>query len=713
MQQLGAALRIGIALSFAHHPVQRSRQVAIAVSAALATVAVLVGPAWLGARERMVGRAEARAPVFAPAETPAAVGIRQTNAWWDGRPYTQVWIGALTSGGQRRTSGDPPLPPGLPRIPEPGEAFLSPALVEALNQDPELQRRYPRWWPLAREGVRHSDELLAYVGVDAEAVPLLPVVAFGVPATGGSDPFAQKSLPSVRETVSLWVTFLLVPALVALTVSVSLGSSLRDTRLTILSWLGATRLVIALVAAAEVLPAALLGGSAGAFGWTMLAPRISSVPMLEADPLPGDLNTPTRHAVAAVGLIATLASVSVAAMAAQSQLRDTSFTRPYSGWSRIEWLRVLALLPGSALALARWQAREVAELLDLFAMLCFAMAAPLVTPLVLRFAGQAIPRLPTLWALLAGRRVAFDPARHARPFAALSLLLALGLLLIGFWIRSQPPAVGAPSVALSAALLPIPDPRAVADIVRAELPGTVAAAPVAVPLPQRRADGGVESAGWVAMDCTAIRHVGVACEYGAPRDELATIVAALNPAGAETTVIPFEEAPASASRGLLLVGPASADVPSLASTVLTRFVPGNTLNVLLPKRASRRVVNWLLAPAAGALVILTLASGFSVADRLLSSGREWRRLVALGMREETIRHVETLANSLALLLVIIAGTGVGAASLWLVVGNGPEPAPVPWRSVVLLVVIVATAGLMLCAVVGFAGPKLHEVLPEE
>ena len=73
-------------------------------------------------------------PVVASAGTALWLAV---SDYYDGRPLTRIYLAAL--------GDDPPVPPGLPRVPGPGEVAVSPALRRLLESTPdsELGDRFP------------------------------------------------------------------------------------------------------------------------------------------------------------------------------------------------------------------------------------------------------------------------------------------------------------------------------------------------------------------------------------------------------------------------------------------------------------------------------------------------------------------------------------------------------------------------------------------
>ena len=119
----------------------------------------------------------ARTPLVVEEEADAALlwGADLDTVGVDHRSSVTIYLEPLREGA--------PLPPGLDRWPEPGESFLSPALLES-GRTTGIETRYGRYaGTIGYEGLASSDELLAYVRpAEGQAVvtgSFLKVAGFG------------------------------------------------------------------------------------------------------------------------------------------------------------------------------------------------------------------------------------------------------------------------------------------------------------------------------------------------------------------------------------------------------------------------------------------------------------------------------------------------------------------------------------------------------
>ncbi|MEU3429394.1 ABC transporter permease [Streptomyces gardneri] len=202
---------------------------ALAVASVIATHATYTGQA---------SRGETRTPVFqedVPGSTARATWSVAGDAVPGGAPYPVVFL--------TRLSEDAPLPPGVSRWPQPGEAVLSPALRDHPAAE-DIITRYGRMvGTIGAEGLQSPDELFAYVVPlsPAKGETVRPITGYG-PSTGPTFYKVGQLDDAKPEWMFLVLTGLLLvlPAAVLLTVAARTGSHARDRRTALVAVLGAT-----------------------------------------------------------------------------------------------------------------------------------------------------------------------------------------------------------------------------------------------------------------------------------------------------------------------------------------------------------------------------------------------------------------------------------------------------------------------------------------
>ncbi|MDG4773775.1 FtsX-like permease family protein [Solwaraspora sp. WMMD792] len=181
--------------------------------------------------------------------------IAQAYTTFRGRP---VWGRAVQAGGPQA-----PVPPGVTKLPGPGEAVVSPALAELLA-GPDGALLAPRIGEriigeIGPAGLTGPAELAFYRGVDTlHAESHQRVAAFGGGQPG--EPFG----PTLTLLLVVIFVVLLLPIVVFLGAAVRFGGASRDRRLAALRLAGADRRMITRIAAGEALAGALLGLAVGA-----------------------------------------------------------------------------------------------------------------------------------------------------------------------------------------------------------------------------------------------------------------------------------------------------------------------------------------------------------------------------------------------------------------------------------------------------------------
>ncbi|AOS65867.1 FtsX-like permease family protein [Actinoalloteichus hymeniacidonis] len=157
---------------------------------------------------------------------------------------------------------DPSPPPGLERMPEPGEIFISPALEELFDspRGEVLQQRLGGRVAdeIQQDGLVDPHERFAYVGTDRlrdiEPLPNATAYGFGVDA-----PPRDTLPPEVLAVLLVGIVAIVMPVVVFVANSTRMAESARDRRLAALRLVGADARQIRRIASGE----ALLGAGGG------------------------------------------------------------------------------------------------------------------------------------------------------------------------------------------------------------------------------------------------------------------------------------------------------------------------------------------------------------------------------------------------------------------------------------------------------------------
>ncbi|RSM50797.1 ABC transporter permease [Amycolatopsis balhimycina DSM 5908] len=164
------------------------------------------------------------------------------------------------------TGANSPVPPGLSRLPAPGELVVSPELAAKLASPDggSLKARLPGHvvGRISREGVSGAGDLTAFYGVPAAQIEAAgaegrKIYAFGKPYTGLG--LSAIMLGAILPIAAV----LLLPLLIFVTTASRMGAAQRERRLAALRLIGLDSRQVKRVAAAESLVGAVIGLVAG------------------------------------------------------------------------------------------------------------------------------------------------------------------------------------------------------------------------------------------------------------------------------------------------------------------------------------------------------------------------------------------------------------------------------------------------------------------
>lgn len=354
--------------------------------------------------------------------------ISLTNAFVEGRSLTRVDVAALGTGG--------PIPPGLPHLPGPGEAFVSPALAELIASRPpdQLGERFGSIvGTVGATGLRAPNELLV---VQGQSVAALQVA--GSRAVTAFDSVGQA--PTVDWVVSLIVIVAVIgavgPVAVFVASSTRLAAARRERRLVALRLCGATPAQVAVLAAVDALLVTIPGALLGSALFLVLRPVVAQFEL-------GGLTWFT-DAIApslAEGALLVLAVPVVGVASAVVALRRLSIsplgvarrvsTGPPSRWRILPLVVALAALAGS-LVLGATALRDLA--LVAVAVSVFGIIAGIVVlgPLLTSLVGRTLARGGGPVRLLAGRHLLDDPRASFTAVAGVVMAVFVASMFFGF-----------------------------------------------------------------------------------------------------------------------------------------------------------------------------------------------------------------------------------------------------------------------------------------
>ncbi|MFI6509675.1 FtsX-like permease family protein [Streptosporangium sp. NPDC050855] len=392
---------------------------AVAVSSALLFFALAANLAFAARADREAWRN----PVPASG-TPFAVQSTTEDHVRD-RPVTVVNLAPLRDAHGTR-------PPGMPRMPRPGEVWMSPALAELMRELPakQLAARFPGTvrGTLGDDGLLYPGELVAVVG-RAPTDPEMTLPASGSPPdsraagtpvrigdlTGrtGEDSMAYQGMAIIASVL------MVVPLLVFGGAAARLTVARRDQRLATLRLVGATPWQVAAMTVAEAVITAFGGAVLGLVLYGAAVPLLSRIEMAGGSWFAGDLwpgVLPVLGVLLAVPLLVGLSAVVGLRRVVVSPLGVAKRETPPA----MRFVRVIVLLVVLAAVPMTFRSTSVAVVAVVLA-LAF-LAVNLVGPWVVGVIGRVTARTargPVR--LLAGRRLIDDPRSAWRTVSGVAL----------------------------------------------------------------------------------------------------------------------------------------------------------------------------------------------------------------------------------------------------------------------------------------------------
>ncbi len=272
---------------------------------------------------------------------------------FDGRLIARVDVAA--------TGPTSPVPPGIPRVPGPGEYYASPALGALLRGTPaaQLAARYPGHLigTVGNSALPAPNSLVIVIG---RTVAQMRQISHAAPATsistrapsscGGEGQclvgvgIRASGIDLIFSVVALAMLF---PVLIFIGTATRLSAARREQRFAAMRLAGATPRQISLIAAVESTVAAVAGVALGFAIFFLLRDPISLVPFTGARFFPSDLSLTTPD------MLVVALGVPVAAMLAARLALRRVHVSPLGVTRRVtpkppRFWRVLPLLAGLA-----------------------------------------------------------------------------------------------------------------------------------------------------------------------------------------------------------------------------------------------------------------------------------------------------------------------------------------------------------------------------
>ncbi|MET9293766.1 FtsX-like permease family protein [Streptomyces sp. NPDC003077] len=419
----------------------------------------------------------------------------------------------------RPDGAHPPRPPGVARIPGPGEMVASPALKDLLaSPDGALLRErlpYKISGTIGDEGLRGPAEL-TYL---ANSPALSPSAGYRIDHFGKEE---YPRLPMSTKAVLLVITTcvaLLMPVMVFIGTAVRFGGERREQRLAALRLIGADARGTRRVAAGETLFGSLLGLALGAALFLVARQCAGLVTLWDVNVFPADV-TPGPALAAAVVVGVPVLSV-LTTLFAQRRLivEPLGVVRDRPPVRRVLWWRLLTPIMGAVLLAPTWPGSPMDTPRLVAGTLLLLLGVTALLPWVVEAVVGRLRGGPVPWEL-AVRRLQLSSGAATRAVSGITVALtgaiAVHMLFTGFqagFTYSPDKTNRHPRLEFRAAATSWPDTRrAVADL--RDVPGareahgvvTAFVSPAgARPVTEESGTGSMEG-GYVAVgDCAALR----------------------------------------------------------------------------------------------------------------------------------------------------------------------------------------------------------------
>ncbi|SFD62875.1 FtsX-like permease family protein [Streptomyces aidingensis] len=680
-------LRLAVRLAHGSHPQQRLRLVLLAVVAVITTVTALFTAGVLHALSGESHRFQDRVVTLAQDDERVTVRVDERTDTWDQRQYPVVWLDPANQ-------DDPAaMPPGMEAWPEPGGWVVSPGLAALAQDHPDLAARFPGADVLTDEGVLHPGELLAYRHMPDNGVMGVAAVdatGFGGPGRGraiGDD--TELDLPAMTLALA---GFVALPLVLLAAAGTAVSAPLRAQRLALLHAIGVPakqrRRLVVQEAATVFLP----GIALGTLVWTLCAPWIHTIPVVERPVADDALTLPVwATAAVAVCLAVLFAALSTVTEHRRRDTRHRATPRPRAGRPRLPALRTAPALAAVALLVAAmFRDGDSAAMTTLAGVVLLAVGTPLALPVIARAAGNRMAgRASAPEHVLAGRRLQYDPRSAVRPLYGIAALLVITPV-VAAWIAAardlDPPAP--PDAAVEAVWLRGALDHMDTEILLRDLPDAVVA-----PLAPGRHDPSQPPALHIGLTCAdagRLLKITACDDQAAPTPEATQRLSTVLNTSMDIKLISPDLGRLTAEDQVAVLAPRDARLETtIRAAALAHPAALNVLSAADLELQESELVSWIFGGIAvlGSLAFLVLATG--MIDRTAAGRRESRLLGALGLTLRRIRGISTQEFLLGYATVV--GTGMAAGIIASTAWSNLDPAISYPVGPLVLTLAVATA----------------------
>ncbi|PZG13388.1 ABC transporter permease [Micromonospora craterilacus] len=681
-------IRFALRLSLAGGREAAIRLVIITTAVALGVGMLLTTLAGMNA----VGAQNQRYAWLNTAVAPPSPDTSADPMWWliredyyHGRSIGRVEVAAL--------GPDAPVPPGIPRLPGPGEFYVSPALGELLRTTPaaELGDRFPghEIGTIGRTALPSPESLLIVIGrtsTELEQLGARQVTQImDTSPSGCNGCYVGINGDGMALVLSVVAAALLFPVLIFIGTATRLAATRREQRFAAMRLIGATPRQISVISAVESAAAAMAGTAVGLGLFFAFRPGLATIPFT------GEPFFATDLSLAVVDVLLVALGIPVGAVVAswlalrRVQISPLGVSRRVTPKPPRAW-RVIPLVAGIA-ELAYFVGRrpdttngQLTAYLSGFLLILIGLvlAGPWLTMAGARvLAGRA--SRPA--ALIAGRRLSDNPQAGFRSVSGLIVALfvtsvATGTITTFVANRGEPRTDSVAATSLSKMFWPEDGPAPTADQIPTGLETIPGVRSVTVVHRNPAPDG------WHGLiTCAELDRLAVfgSCRAGAEVAAVAGDLIGMRAFDLTTDTYVWEDAGIAASEVdrqpilSVVVDTTSRSAFEQARTMLINAFPRErfpasvgeweaaSAQQLIQFQRLANVVMLASLPIAGCSLAVSVAGGLS--DRK----RPFSMLRLTGMQLRTLRRVVALETVVPLLAVAAVAIGAGflAAHLFL------------------------------------------------
>ena len=438
-------LALGVRLAFGGGRASWARLALTALGIGLAVALLLIAACVPNAQNAHQARTAATSFVFG--EQPPIAGVDPLYVHWSydvyrGRDFSGK---VLVPGGPHA-----PVPPGVSRLPGPGEIVLSPALADLLASDDGalLRPRYPQRviGLIGQDGLSGPNELTFYSGEaprpGIQSEPAVSVVyRFGVTRD-------DEALPPVLVLMmTVGVAVLLFPLLVFVAIGARLSGATRDRRLAALRLVGAGASRVRWIAAGEALLSAVLGLLLGVVLFLLARPLASGVEVFDVAVFQSDLVPWWPFALLVLAAVPVLAVLAALVAMRRTVIEPLGVVRDARPVRRRLWWRLLPPVAGALLLVTqqgvlRRTGGTISQVVVLLGVSLLLLTIPVLLPWAVERVVGRMRGGPPAWQL-AVRRLQVDSGTSARVVGGIAVVLAGSIAMLAV-ISMAGDAVGAP-----------------------------------------------------------------------------------------------------------------------------------------------------------------------------------------------------------------------------------------------------------------------------